>query len=618
MKKTTGFFLITLFFSLAVIGQVLAASSNLISNPSVENSKNGTPTSWSTSRNGTNTTTFTYQKNGYDGTKSLYINVKSLKSGSAKWFFKAVTAQPGTKYSYSEFYKSNTNTGIYLETANKSGTKTATLLTTVPAASSWTSVNLEFTTPSSASTMTVYHLINSVGNLQTDFFSLTLSTSPGTIPPNTAPLPPTSSPPIPPSTSPPEPPIIIPIPPTTSPPEPPIIIPIPPTTSPPVDQIGNLIQNFSLETVSDSSSKLPKYWVSEKYGTNTVTFLYPASAHTGSTGARIDVSQYTSGDAKWLHNEIAVLPNTDYKFEDYYKSNVATEVNAEFHMADGSVQYKNLGMVQPSVIWTKFSVVFTTPANVKSVIVFHLIDKVGYLENDDFFLGPYSTSPSDTFERPLISITFDDGFMSQYTNAFTTLKKYGLNGTFYIVTNYLGTSPYMTKNNMIEVSSAGNEIGSHTINHVHMPILTDSALDLELSFSQSFLQGILGKPVINIASPFGEYSTTVLTAIKKYYVSHRSTEAGYNTKSNLDLYNVKVQNVRANVTTATVKSWIDKAINDKSWLVLTYHRVETSNADLYNTIPQDIDDQLSYIKQSGVTVKTINDAINEVLPQIGK
>jgi peptidoglycan/xylan/chitin deacetylase (PgdA/CDA1 family) len=218
----------------------------------------------------------------------------------------------------------------------------------------------------------------------------------------------------------------------------------------------------------------------------------------------------------------------------------------------------------------------------------------------------------------LITLTFDDAYLSQYQNGFSILKKYGLTATFYIVTSYLDTSGYMTTNNMLEMNSAGNEIGSHTVNHLSLITLSDSALNFELSSSQSILQSILGKPVTDFSSPLGDYNNNTLAAIKKYYVSNRTSDDGYNTKSNLDLSNIQVQKVRADVSTATVKSWIDQAKKDNSWLVITYHRVESSTSDLYNTIPQDLDDQLSYIKQSGVTVKPINDALSEVLPQIGK
>ena len=38
----------------------------------------------------------------------------------------------------------------------------------------------------------------------------------------------------------------------------------------------------------------------------------------------------------------------------------------------------------------------------------------------------------------LVSITFDDGGEHQYNSFFPILEKYGLTGTFYVVTSWIG------------------------------------------------------------------------------------------------------------------------------------------------------------------------------------
>ena len=64
-------------------GVVSADPVNLIPNPSVESETSGKPTSWTNSKQGTNTTTFTYLNTGHSGSRSLEINMTKRSSGSA-------------------------------------------------------------------------------------------------------------------------------------------------------------------------------------------------------------------------------------------------------------------------------------------------------------------------------------------------------------------------------------------------------------------------------------------------------------------------------------------------------------------------------------------------------
>src|SRR6266540_3834029 len=44
-----------------------------------------------------------------------------------------------------------------------------------------------------------------------------------------------------------------------------------------------------------------------------------------------------------------------------------------------------------------------------------------------------------------ILITFDDGHIDNYTNAFPIMQKYGFTGGLYIVCNFMGTNGYMNR-----------------------------------------------------------------------------------------------------------------------------------------------------------------------------
>jgi hypothetical protein len=131
------------------------------------------------------------------------------------------------------------------------------------------------------------------------------------------------------------------------------------------------------------------------------------------------------------------------------------------------------------------------------------------------------------------------------------------------------------------------------------------------------LQTWTGATVKNFATPYGAYNSTVLTGIKKYYSSHRGVEAGYNSKNDFDVYDIKVQNIVNTTTAADVAAWVAQAQHDKTWLVLVYHQVSSDPAaGEYNTPPATFDAQMKAVKNSGVVVKTVQQSLTELLPQL--
>src|SRR6201999_3256413 len=96
---------------------------------------------------------------------------------------------------------------------------------------------------------------------------------------------------------------------------------------------------------------------------------------------------------------------------------------------------------------------------------------------------------------------------------------------------------------------------------------------------------------------------------KQFYQSQRTVNAGYNTKDNLDLTQLKIYEVDSNISQAQVQAWVDDAIAQKAWLILVYHEIAVTPSDptdaLYDTQPTDLAAELAYIHQTGVAVETV-------------
>ncbi|HEX5456700.1 MAG TPA: polysaccharide deacetylase family protein [Candidatus Saccharimonadales bacterium] len=336
------------------------------------------------------------------------------------------------------------------------------------------------------------------------------------------------------------------------------------------------------------------------------------------------VKKYKKGDAKWYPDAIKVSPNASFVFSDWYKSNTKSGVDLMVTTASDTSKYIHLGDLPASAGWKQAKFVFVTPPATRQVTIYHYIKSNGKLTTDDYSLTSSGsiTSPKPTgFNRPLISITFDDGWANQYKNAFPLLSKYGLQATFYIISGEVDDQPdYMSSTQVKNLYTAGNEIGSHTISHPDLTTLSKSAISREMSGSQTYLQNLIGVPVRDFAYPYGAYNTNTASIGKQFYQSQRTVNRGFNTKDNLDLTALKIYEVDNDISQTQVKAWIDSAIKQKAWLILVYHEIAKTpvvpSDELYSTTPSDFEAELSYIKNSGASAVTVRQAINEVLAQL--
>jgi peptidoglycan/xylan/chitin deacetylase (PgdA/CDA1 family) len=129
-------------------------------------------------------------------------------------------------------------------------------------------------------------------------------------------------------------------------------------------------------------------------------------------------------------------------------------------------------------------------------------------------------------EKPII-LTFDDGWVGQYTYGFPVLKQRGFVGSFAIVTGFVEAGgPYVTWAQIAEMSSAGMEMMSHTVSHIDLGT-TDDATDIDqLQASKSTLQAHIGHAVDYFVYPSGEPFRSG-TAARQAQVVQMLKDAGY-------------------------------------------------------------------------------------------
>lgn len=149
---------------------------------------------------------------------------------------------------------------------------------------------------------------------------------------------------------------------------------------------------------------------------------------------------------------------------------------------------------------------------------------------------------ADLPEKPVL-ITFDDGYVDNYENAYFILLNYGMVATFFIITGLLWTPGRVSPENIIEMQQHGMSFGSHTLSHRALGELPTSDMEEELNSSRSTLESILGVPVRSVAYPRGSYNAaTTKAAIDNGYLYGFTTQSGtcYNNTPPFELRRIPV------------------------------------------------------------------------------
>jgi peptidoglycan/xylan/chitin deacetylase (PgdA/CDA1 family) len=146
--------------------------------------------------------------------------------------------------------------------------------------------------------------------------------------------------------------------------------------------------------------------------------------------------------------------------------------------------------------------------------------------------------------RPLpqrtVGITIDDGFACIHEHLGPELER-GLKATAYVVSGSLDAMarfdrdlgirarPMLSRVQLRELSDAGLEVGSHTVNHPDLRMLADAALENELVRSKNELEQLLGTATTSFAYPRGRFDRRVRQAVADAgYLSACCTLGGLN------------------------------------------------------------------------------------------
>ncbi len=127
-------------------------------------------------------------------------------------------------------------------------------------------------------------------------------------------------------------------------------------------------------------------------------------------------------------------------------------------------------------------------------------------------LAKYDAFYAEDTSDKVLYLTFDCGFENGNTPAILdALKKHNAKGTFFIVGNYLTTSPDLVKR-MVE---EGHIVGNHSYHHPDMTSMGKEDFSAELGELETLYEQTIGTPMMKYyRPPQGKYSENSLQIAK--------------------------------------------------------------------------------------------------------
>ena len=131
------------------------------------------------------------------------------------------------------------------------------------------------------------------------------------------------------------------------------------------------------------------------------------------------------------------------------------------------------------------------------------------------FIGgrcPSLDAPPAVSKHPAMSyfLTFDDGNSSDAEIALPLLLEMNCSATFFLIADKINTPGYISSSQARELLAGGMALGSHSVTHQDMRMLSASQQREEFVASKMRIEDMIGLPVRYFSFPYGKFNPALL------------------------------------------------------------------------------------------------------------
>jgi len=209
----------------------------------------------------------------------------------------------------------------------------------------------------------------------------------------------------------------------------------------------------------------------------------------------------------------------------------------------------------------------------------------------------------------MLTLAFDDGWDSQYTEAKKKMSEVGFPATAYVIKNKIGTAGYMTLSQLHELENLHRwEVSAHHETDLTTVGLTE-AESLIRSEKQWLIDNGFTRGADHFAIPNGALNANLMALFRRYFRTTRTIGVKAETFPPADWHRLRIFSVLNTTTTTAIANAVDDARTNNTWLILLFHKIVASPTVSTEYSITNFGTVVDDIATDGIAVKTISQAI---------
>lgn len=198
-----------------------------------------------------------------------------------------------------------------------------------------------------------------------------------------------------------------------------------------------------------------------------------------------------------------------------------------------------------------------------------------------------ATSAPSSYAGPVFTVVDDDTPRNFLDMMKPILDQRGIKVTLGVITNNVGKSGYLTKDELLQLQAEGHEIVSHSTDHTNIYTgatgVTNKQIEDSLKDSQQWLIDNGFKGYDTFVLPYGSSNDNAKRLMRKYYSHAIESGGGAITKFPYNNMAVPREGIRDSQDFEThLKPIIDDCIANNGWLIFLTHSGYEVTAPLLN------------------------------------
>tara|TARA_B110000971_G_scaffold168764_1_gene173199 strand:+ start:133 stop:1065 length:933 start_codon:yes stop_codon:yes gene_type:complete len=153
-----------------------------------------------------------------------------------------------------------------------------------------------------------------------------------------------------------------------------------------------------------------------------------------------------------------------------------------------------------------------------NIKIIDFIKQIDLIKKNDFIFvnaNDFESNLINLKNKKKVLLTIDDAFKSFYDQAWPILKKDKIPFLLFVSTREIGSSGYMTWQQIKEISKEKFvHIGNHSFSHDYLVDMTNSEINKDINLAKRDLKKNLGYNSSFFSYPFGEYSNNFKNIVK--------------------------------------------------------------------------------------------------------